>query len=86
MPKQRGKVKQTPARNLMMMFQTMKVSVLVFMYDFCVLFNNNLADLDIRIMKLRRKISGCFRTHQGADLFCAIRGYLSTARINGLNA
>jgi transposase len=80
------KGKKTKAHNLLLRLERDREEALRFTRDFRVPFTNNRAERDIRMVKLQQKISGCFRTTEGAERFLAVRSYISTARKSGIEA
>lgn len=79
----RGRIKQHKGKNLLDRLDRNRDQVLGFIRDFSIPFTNNLAEGDIRMNKVKQKISGCFRTKNGAAEFAHLRSYISTARKQG---
>lgn len=84
-PGKRGRAKNAKSANLHMRLGKHRESVLRFLRDPAVPFTNNQAERDLRMVKLRQKISGCERTPMGAHIFARIRSYVSTSRKQGQN-
>ena len=82
----RGRIKKTKSRNLLERLRDYEQDTLRFMDNDHVSFSNNLGENDIRMTKVQQKISGCFRSIGGAQIFCRVRSYLSTCRKQGVKA
>ena len=82
-PGQRGRLAQSPARNLLERLLLDQDAVLAFLDDLAIPFDNNQAERDLRGLKVQQKVSNCFRSDAGAAAFARIRGYLATLRKQG---
>ena len=82
----RGRLKRSKARNLLERLRDFEQDVLRFMEVESIPFTNNQGENDLRMTKVQQKISGCFRSMEGAKIFCRVRSYLSTCRKQGMTA
>jgi transposase len=81
----RGRTPLRPGHNLLNRLHQFRHDALRFLHDFTVPFTNNLGERDLRMMKVKMKISGGFRTMAGAKTFTRLRSVVSTARKQGWN-
>lgn len=84
-PKRRGKTKQLPGHNLALRCQQHRAAMLLFLERADVPFDNNQAERDIRMLCVKRKVSGGFRSEAGGEAFCRIRSFISTLQKQGLS-
>lgn len=82
----KGRIKRTRARNLLNRLIKFKADALRFCQDADIPFTNNSAEREIRMTKVHQKVSGCFRTMDGAKRFCRIRSYIKTCQKHGIKS
>jgi hypothetical protein len=84
-PKKSGRTKKPKSQNLLLRLDKYKTETLRFITNFQVPFDNNMAERDLRMIKVKQKISGTFMSKSGGDFFARIKGYISTVKKNGRN-
>jgi len=84
-PKKRGQSKKPKSQNLLLRLEKYKTETIRFITDFQVPFDNNMAERDLRMIKVKQKISGTFMSRTGGKMFARIKGYISTVKKNGRN-
>lgn len=82
----RGKIAKSDAHNLLERLLKHEEAVLLFARNSHVAFTNNRAERDLRMAKVKQKVSGCFRTEKYAHAYCRISSYLQTMANKGINS
>jgi hypothetical protein len=84
-PKKKRVTKKPKSQNLLLRLEKYKTETIRFITDFQVPFDNNMAERDLRMIKVKQKVSGTFMSRTGGEIFARIKGYISTVKKNGLN-